>query len=101
MIDQVGDPTILKGTTSAQPGWTGVPILNKRGQPTFAKVITVRNEDATNALNVSLDGGATFITIPQGDVTGREFDGPLISFAVQSGGGAASTADWSAIASVG
>lgn len=97
MISQSGDPVIQTGTTAANPAWSPVPIKDKRGNPSFATSVTIRNEDATHDLNVSLDGGTTFITIKQGDTEGRTFDGPLVAFAVQASAG---TAKWSAVASV-
>jgi hypothetical protein len=89
MIGQVGEPVTAKGTTSGKPVWNTYAIVNKRGVATFAKKLTVRNEDGANALNVSLDGGATFVTIPHGDVTGRTFKGPATAVYLQAGSGTA------------
>jgi len=95
-----GDPVILSGSAPAFAGaaFTGVKILNKRGEQTFAKQITIRCDDATNDLLVSLNGGTSSITVKKTDLTGVTFIGPLHEFAVKAAAGASSA--WSAIATV-
>lgn len=89
MITQVGEPVLAKGTTTGRPVWTRYKIVNKRGVLSFAKKLVVRNEDAANSLNVSLDGGTTVLTIPHGDGEGRLFKGPLTDVYLQAGSGTA------------
>lgn len=95
-----GDPVLLSGSAPSFAGaaFTGVKIVNKRGEQTFARQLTIRCDDGTNDLLVSLNGGTSSITVKRTDLQGVTFVGPIHEFAVKAAAGASSA--WSAIASV-
>lgn len=104
-----GTPVNIDGRTGGTPGPapgnasapTRVPIRYPTGRApsanatTFARMLTVRNLDGSNALRVYV-GDGTYVTIPAN--TSQPFYGAITWFAVQSN--AAGTVQWEATAVV-
>lgn len=95
MSESLGESVTFTGTATTTPAWQR--IVNRRGKESFARRIQFVNDDGTNKLQYSLDGGVTWGTVNTNSQSPVITVSGLVSFGVRS---AAATAGYTVQASV-